>query len=386
MRHNYQPKPLFIERMKELLGSIDYGRYKKSIEIPERKSIRVNTLKMSVSELKKRLEAKKWKINQPFEDYPEIFIVEGKFSDENAGEEDDVCDKKETKSNNNGKKNSKVINNSLLGGWMGTILLNKNKKIVALQSGELGRSMEHLLGYYYVQEIASMLPAIALNPKPDELVLDLCAAPGSKTTQMAAMMKNKGTIIANDANLDRIKILASNTERCAATNTILTRNDGVNLCRKIAESNKKGEISVRGTLVPLMFDKILVDAPCSGEGTIKSTPKTLLMWNINTIKSLSKLQKKLLESAIEILKVGGEVVYSTCTHAPEENEEVLDYALKKFGKSISMEKIVLPIKCKPGILGWAGGNYDKEVEKSCRVYPHVTNTEGFFISKIKKLK
>ena len=255
-----------------------------------------------------------------------------------------------------------------------------------LMPGELGRSMEHLLGYYYIQEIASMLPAMTLNPKPGELVLDLCAAPGSKTTQMAAMMKNKGTIIANDANLDRIKILASNTERCAATNTILTRNDGVNFCRKIAESNKKGGVSVRGTLVPLIFDKILVDAPCSGEGTIKSTPKTLLMWNVNTIKSLSKLQKKLLESAIEILKVGGEVVYSTCTHAPEENEEVLDYVLEKFGSKISIEKISLPVKCRPGITKWKDENYNEEVEKTCRVYPHVTNTEGFFVSKIRRMK
>ena len=333
MRQNYQPKPLFIERMKELLGNAEYGRYKNSLSEEPVKSLRANTLKISVKDLKKRLEAKSWKIKQPFEDYPEIMIVESE-----------------------------------------------------LMPGELGRSMEHLLGYYYIQEIASMLPAMTLNPKPGELVLDLCAAPGSKTTQMAAMMKNKGTIIANDANIGRIKILASNLERCGATNTIITRNDGVNLCRKIAESNKKGVVSVRGTLVPLIFNKILVDAPCSGEGTIRSTPKTLLMWNPNTIKSLSKLQKKLLESAIEILKVGGEVVYSTCTHAPEENEEVLDYILEKFGKSIMMEKVILPVKCRSGILGWAGGEYNKEVEKSCRIYPHVTNTEGFFVSKIMRIK
>ncbi|MEK6819632.1 MAG: RsmB/NOP family class I SAM-dependent RNA methyltransferase, partial [Nanoarchaeota archaeon] len=288
MKHNYEMKPLFVERMKELLGKENFGRYKKSVETREQRSIRVNTLKISVADLKKRLENKNWIIKQPFKENPEIFVIE----------------------------------NELL-------------------PGELGRALEHLLGYYYAQEIASMLPALVLNPKPNEIVLDLCSSPGSKTTQMASMMKNTGTIIANEVKLDRIKILASNLERCGVTNTIITRKDGVALCERLKRKN-------------ITFDKILVDAPCSGEGTIRSSPKTLLMWNINTIKTLSKLQKKLLESAIEILKPKGEIVYSTCTHAPEENEAVLDYVLNKFEGEIKIEKINLPVKCSPGILGWAG--------------------------------
>jgi len=180
-----------------------------------------------------------------------------------------------------------------------------------LEPGELGRALEHLLGYYYVQEIASMLPVIALKPKKNETILDLCAAPGSKTSQLAAKMENTGTIIANDLKLGRMKILASNLERCGVSNTIITKQDGLELCRRLKRENFE-------------FDKILIDAPCSGEGTIRSTPKTLLMWNIKKIKSLSRLQKGLLSYAIEILRPGGEIIYSTCTHAPEENEGVID--------------------------------------------------------------
>ena len=141
-----------------------------------------------------------------------------------------------------------------------------------LMPGELGKSVEHLLGYYYVQEISSMMPVLALdiNPRAEEIVLDLCAAPGSKTSQISAQMQNKGTIIANDKDIGRISILATNTERCGCTNIIITRNDAVQLCEKLANLKMK-------------FDKILLDLPCSGEGTLRSSPKTLLMWNLKMI-------------------------------------------------------------------------------------------------------
>ena len=223
-------KPVFEERMKQLLPDAkDFDRYSEIIHTKPLNYIRCNTLKISSDELFLRLK-KRWNVVQLFPKYPEIILIDQE-----------------------------------------------------LGPGELGNAIEHLLGYYYLQEIASMLPAIALNPKQNELVLDLCAAPGSKTTQMAAMMKNKGTIIANDSKLDRIKILASNLERCGVTNAIITRTDGIHLCRRMKEEN-------------FLFDKILVDAPCSGEGTIRSSKKTLLMWNINAVNGLSKVQKKLLDS------------------------------------------------------------------------------------------
>ncbi len=315
----YSPKPLFVERMKILLKE-DFEDYQKILEKEPVKSIRVNTLKISPEKLKIKLEKKGWKIKQPWKNYSEVMIVE---SD--------------------------------------------------LLPGELGRAIEHLLGYYYIQKLASMLPVIALQPKPNEIILDLCAAPGSKTTQIAAEMKNTGTIIANELSLGRLKILASNLGRCGATNTITTRKDGRVLCKKFREENFR-------------FDKIILDAPCSGEGTLRSTPATYLMWNINTIKRLSRIQKQLFESAFEILKIGGKIIYSTCTHAPEENEEVVDYILEKFGDKIRIEEVKLPVKCRQGLTGWAGGDYNPQVEKSCRIYPQDNNTEGFFIAKFRRVK
>ena len=320
MKTKIQPKPEFMQKMKKLLDQADFEKYEKIIQEPLLNSIRCNTLKISPEELKIKLEKKGWKISQPLKNYPEVMVVENE-----------------------------------------------------LQPGELGRSMEHLLGYYYIQELASMLPAIALAPKPNELILDLCASPGSKTSQIASQINNTGTIIANDVKIERIKILASNLERCGVADAIITREDGVALCEKLKEQGLK-------------FDKILLDAPCSGEGTMRSSPKTCLMWNSNTIKSLSKLQKKLFQKAFEILKEGGEMVYSTCTHAPEENEEVVDFALKEFKDKIKIEKINLPVKCREGVVEWENKKYDKRVKFCARIYPQDNNSEGFFIAKFKKLK
>ncbi|MDP3986597.1 MAG: RsmB/NOP family class I SAM-dependent RNA methyltransferase [Nanoarchaeota archaeon] len=320
-------KPLFVERMQELLGE-DFENYINAIENEPPRSIRCNTLKISPDELVKRLESKGWKIKQPFKKFLEIMIIEGKISGD---------------------------------------------KVIDLGPGELGRSIEHVLGYYYVQEVASMLPVIALNLKPGEMVLDLCAAPGSKTTQSASYMENTGTIIANEVSLGRIKILASNTERCGVVNIIITKQDGAVLCRKLKK-------------LGYAFDKILIDAPCSGEGTLRSTPKTAKMWNINTVRKLSGVQKNLLSSALEILKVGGEIVYSTCTHAPEENEGVVSFILDNYMGKVNLERLSLPVKCREGIASWKDREYNVAVKNSCRVYPQDDNTEGFFIAKFKKLE
>ncbi len=316
-KQNYEPKPLFLERMKELLQD-DFDNYMNILKIMPVRSIRCNTLKISPEDLKKRLEDKGWKIKIPFKSYPEIMIVENE-----------------------------------------------------LMPGELGRAIEHLLGYYYIQEIASMLPPLVLNPKEEEKVLDLCASPGSKTTQIAARMKNEGLLVANEVKFGRIKILAANIERCGVTNCVITRRDGIALCKKFKENG-------------FLFDKILLDAPCSGEGTIRSTPRTLEMWNIKTIENLSKLQKSLIASCIELLNPNGELIYSTCTHAPEENEEVLDFALKNF--NVKLEKIELPLKTRPGITKWKDKTYNDQVKLAHRVYPHVADTEGFFLAKLRKIK
>ena len=288
-------KPEFEKRIKELLkDEKDFEAYKKIIYEKPRNFIRCNTLKISTENLVKRL-SEKWKISQPFKEHPEIILINS-----------------------------------------------------SLNPGEIGKSIEHILGYYYVQEISSMMSVIALNPKKEEFVLDLCAAPGSKTTQMAACMENKGTIIANDLKLDRIKILSANLQRCGVSNTITTFNDAIALCSRLAEKGYK-------------FDKILVDAPCSGEGTFRSVLSTFKTWNPNVIISYQRLQKKLVEFALKCLKKDGILVYSTCTHAPEENEEVVDFIIKKF--PVDIEETKLPLKTRQGILSWQGKEFDKSIVK-----------------------
>lgn len=314
----YEMKPLFEERMRKLLPKEeDFQAYNKIIHTGPKNFIRCNTLKISPEELIRRLN-KKWKVIQPYSDFPEIMLIE---SD--------------------------------------------------LGPGELGNSIEHILGYYYVQEICSMMSAIALNAQPGDLVLDLCASPGSKTTQIVSKMKNSGTLIANDLKLDRIAILASNLEKAGATNTVVTRNDAINLSSNFKKNN-------------IEFDKILLDAPCSGEGTIRSSPKTLLMWNEQVVDKFSRQQKKMLAHALKCLKVGGTLVYSTCTHAPEEDESVIDFAIRNF--PVKIEHISLPLKTRPGITSWKTESFSPEVKKSHRIYPQDNDSEGFFLCKMTLLE
>ncbi len=332
------PKPLFVERINKILtDKKDNQAYWEILKKTPVDSIRCNTLKISPENLIKKLNSLGWIISQPWEKNPEIMIIEGK------------------KPTNHPKE---IIN---------------EKDLAKLFPGEIGRTMEHLLGYYYVQELSSMLPIIALTPNEEDEVLDLCAAPGSKTTQAAAKMNNKGNIIANEISLERMRILASNLERCGVTNTVITRKEGRALCLNL-ETEK------------IKFDKIYVDAPCSGEGTLRSTPKTYLMWNIKTIKYLSKLQKQLFRQAFNQLKIGGEMIYSTCTHAPEENEEIVDAMLKEFENKIEIIKPELPINTREGMTEWEGKKYDERVKLAQRIYPQDNNTEGFFVSKFRRVK
>lgn len=320
LKEKYPVKEEFKIRMENLLGKQGAEEFFKISYTTTPSSIRCNTLKISVEDLKKRLEEKGWKLKQPFKEigHDEIFVLENR-----------------------------------------------------LKPGELGKTKEHLLGYYYVQEISSMLPLLALDVKENETLLDLCASPGSKTTQAASMMKNTGLIIANEVSLGRIGILNSNLEKCGVMNSIVTRKEGGSLCERLLKKSN------------LKFDKILVDAPCSGEGTLRKSPKTFLMWNKKMILNISKIQKRLAASAIKLLKVGGEMIYSTCTLAPEEDEEVVDFLLKNF--DLQIESIKLPIKMRCGVCEWEGKQYNKEVSKACRLYPQDNNTDGFFLCKIKKL-
>lgn len=312
----YEMKPLFEQRMRALLGDeTDFSDFNKIVHSSPRSFIRCNTLKIEPDKLLARLRKKKWKVIQPFSEHPEIMLVESE-----------------------------------------------------LGPGELGSAPEHLLGYFYVQEISSMMSAIALDAKPGELVLDVCASPGSKTTQIAAYMQNKGTLMANDIRLDRIIILSSNLERCGVANCIATKNDAVGLCERFFKEGVR-------------FDRILLDAPCSGEGTLRSSPRTFQMWNHKMIFKLSRMQKKMIANALNCLKAGGVLVYSTCTHAPEENEGVIDFALRNF--PVEIESIKLPLRCRTGVEEWDGEKFDSGLNKACRIYPQDNDSEGFFVARLR---
>lgn len=291
-------KEKFLERYSQLT---DIDRFTEASLKPMRKSIRVNTLKTTVKEIKSR-----------FEDLEQV-------------------------------------------PWCNEGFFIKKKAV--------GNTKEHFLGYIYIQGAASMIPPVVLAPKAGEIILDMCASPGSKTSQMAAMMKNEGLIIANDNKIDRLKPLTINLQRCGVYNTILTRMEGRWFKHK--------------------FDKILLDAPCSGIGTIRKSYKTIGMWNPHTVKKMAAVQRQLIKTAFDALKDGGEMVYSTCTLEPDENEAVINFLLDKYPNA-KLEKISLDMKAGKAIEEFEGATFSSEVKKCLRIWPQDNDTEGFFVTKIKK--
>ncbi|MCS4542077.1 MAG: RsmB/NOP family class I SAM-dependent RNA methyltransferase [Euryarchaeota archaeon] len=176
----------------------------------------------------------------------------------------------------------------------------------------VGATTEYLLGHYYLQEAAAMLPAFVLDPKQNEVVIDMCAAPGGKTIQLAQLMENHGCILALEVDLRRTKALRSNLSRCGVKNAIIFRMSALDL-----------------TQLDVQADKILLDAPCTGEGVIRKDPTRKKSRGPPDIEFCSALQTKLIDVAVNCLKEGGILVYSTCSLAPEKNELVIDYVIKK---------------------------------------------------------
>ncbi|MEO0202836.1 MAG: RsmB/NOP family class I SAM-dependent RNA methyltransferase [candidate division WOR-3 bacterium] len=221
---------------------------------------------------------------------------------------------------------------------------------------EIGNTLEHYLGYIYVQEISSMLPAIFLEPKSGEIILDLCSAPGSKTTLISQIMNNKGVIIANDADINRTSALAFNIDRMGCLNVIITQYKGEYFYKYYGN----------------YFDKVLVDAPCSAIGTIHKNKEIIKWWSYKKVNKFSNLQKKLIESGFLCLKENGTLIYSTCTITREENEDVVNYLLRKY-KNAKVEKIELPFKdYYPDSLNYG-------------IYINFGEYEPFYICKIRKI-
>lgn len=228
----------------------------------------------------------------------------------------------------------------------------------------IGAAPEHLFGYYYVQESAAQVPAQVLNPKPGEVVLDMASAPGGKTTQMAQMMQNKGVIVALDINNMRLMSLRNNIERMGATNVIVYQKDA-------QFANDMG----------IKFDKVLLDAPCAGNFAVDN--KWFDKRTIENSKEMSQIQKKLFKTAVEVLKKNGELVYSTCSLEPEEDELVIDWAIRSFPE-IKIEKIDLNVG-DPGLIDILGKKLNPDVEFAKRFWPNKTKTQGFFIAKFRKI-
>lgn len=230
----------------------------------------------------------------------------------------------------------------------------------------VGKTIEHIIGMYYIQSLSSAIPAVILNPTQDELVLDLCSAPGSKSTQMGAMMNNCGTLIVNDPQTERIKSLIYNVERMNLINTGVIHNKGENLSKYFSAH----------------FDKILVDAPCSGLGIMQKRNEVSNWWSHRRALRLSDIQIKLLVAAIKMLKVGGELVYSTCTMTPEENEYVIDKILHKY--PMELEEIKIPIKTHDGFIQYGGQHFQPSLKLTRRIIPWEIDSEGFYIAKLRK--
>jgi 16S rRNA (cytosine1407-C5)-methyltransferase len=227
-------------------------------------------------------------------------------------------------------------------------------------------------GVVYIQNAASWLPVIALDVQPGERVLDVCAAPGGKTTHLAARAAGQASIVANDNSRARLMKLQATCRRLGVENIQYTLYDAQMLVRKL-----DGQL----------FDKILLDAPCSGEGLMRlDRDKDFASWSVAHIKRLQQLQKRLLVQAWQLLKPGGTLVYSTCTMAPEENEAVIDYALRTL-ESVEMQELPwtevnLPNKVAP-VTVWNGRSFNPAIQHCLRLQPS-RDAEAFFICLLTK--
>ncbi|NKB22705.1 MAG: RNA methyltransferase [Alphaproteobacteria bacterium] len=231
-----------------------------------------------------------------------------------------------------------------------------------------GRNWLYKAGLCHIQEEAALLPVMLLEPQPGERILDLCAAPGNKTAQIAIALDNQGTVIANDSHAGRLAPLHAAIARLGLVNITTTAMDGIEFPLDIGP-----------------FDRVLADVPCSGEGTIRKGPRMHQPVPDNFRDWLRGTQRSLLRRAINLCRPGGRIVYSTCTFSPEENEAIIDAILSE-----SSDIRLLPAAeeipgASPGITEWQGKRFSKDLTKTLRVWPHKSGTGGFFAAIIEKI-
>jgi 16S rRNA (cytosine1407-C5)-methyltransferase len=296
---------------------------------PLRKSIRVHTPKMALEEFVRRAELKEWQL------LPVPWAKEAFFLDRE----------------------------------------NREKAI--------GRDPLHLFGNFYMQEAASMLPPELLQPQPGETILDMSAAPGSKTTQMAAKMRGRGVIVANDVQENRLWTLKSAIYRLGVTNVIVTKKVGQWFAKHMTER----------------FDRVLCDAPCTAEGTSRKDSDALSYCSPENVVKMSRLQFQLLESAVHACKVGGRIVYSTCTLTPEENEGTILSILARFPDQLRVvdpetlgiapagfwEPAIADSHRVQAALRAENPELPAEDQPLIRLWPQTYDTEGFFLAVLEKV-
>lgn len=305
----YLPQAFLDEIAAILPKQLNMEDFVAACQRPLRKSIRVNTLKISVEQFVQRAQEKGWQLS------PVPWCEEGFW-------------------------------------------IEADETIVPL-----GNTAEHMSGLFYIQEASSMMPVSALfNTEEDQFdsVLDMAAAPGSKTTQIAAKMENHGVLVANEFSASRVKVLHANIERCGVRNASLSNYDG----------------RVFGGWLPEQFEAVLIDAPCSGEGTVRKDADAMKNWSKESVISISDTQKDLIESAFHALKIGGTMVYSTCTLSIEENQQVCHHLKQSFGDAVEFESLVDL---------FPGAEKALTEEGFLHIFPQVYDCEGFFVARIRKV-
>jgi NOL1/NOP2/sun family putative RNA methylase len=234
------------------------------------------------------------------------------------------------------------------------------------ETDEPGKSALHQAGLYYIQEPSAMFVAETLDARPGEKVLDLCAAPGGKSTQIAGAMHNQGLLVSNEPYLKRARALSENIERLGITNTLVTNETPEHLA----------------DYFPGNFDRVLVDAPCSGEGMFRKDPDAAQYWSPGHVAECAALQREILEQAIIMLRPGGVLVYSTCTFSPEEDEGQIEDVLQRHPE-VELVPLVKAGGIEDGRPEWTkSGN--PELRRTARLWPHRLEGEGHFVAKLRK--
>ncbi|MFL1696213.1 RsmF rRNA methyltransferase first C-terminal domain-containing protein [Weissella kandleri] len=226
-----------------------------------------------------------------------------------------------------------------------------------------GHSVDHTSGLIYSQEPSAQLVGEVAHPRPGEKVLDLAAAPGGKTTHLASFMNQAGLLISNEIFYKRAQILSENVERFGLTNTLVT-------------NHAPEELSPQ---FPEYFDRIVLDAPCSGEGMFRKDPDAMQYWHPDYPAECARLQREILTEAVKMLKPGGELIYSTCTFAPEEDEQVIAWLLHEYA-DFEIVPIQRPMGVDAGQPAWADGN--PALAGTARLFPHHLVGEGHFVARL----